>query len=285
MKGKSVSKTRFSVLMANYNNDKYVAQAIQSVLNQTFRDWELVVVDDCSTDDSVKVVSKFLGDERVRFFKNKSNIGYIGTLKRLISESRAEVLGILDSDDVLVREAIEIMDGVHGENPDCGFIYSQYEICDASLKHIGIGGCRAMVPGETNLRGNWASHFKTFKKRSYFKTGGFDEEILYAEDRDLVFKMEEVTDLLFVDKVLYKYRVLSGSQGNDPVKKQVGNVSHILAKFKAYRRRLHTDVPSLARKEMAGQLWRAARMCVKQEKWEQAGSFAFKLIRVVGGWV
>jgi len=78
------NKPKFSVLMANYNNSKYIAETIQSVLDQKFKDWELVIVDDCSTDNSIKVIKPYLKDVRIRLLKNKVNIGYIGTLKRLI---------------------------------------------------------------------------------------------------------------------------------------------------------------------------------------------------------
>jgi glycosyltransferase involved in cell wall biosynthesis len=71
------NKSKFSVLMANYNNSKYIAEAINSILNQTFKDWELVIVNDCSTDNSLNIIKPYLKDERIRLIKNKVNLCYI----------------------------------------------------------------------------------------------------------------------------------------------------------------------------------------------------------------
>ena len=277
---KPSNKPKFSVLMANYNHGKYIAEAIQSILDQTFKDWELVIVDDCSTDNSLEIIKPYLKDGRIRLLKNKVNMGYIGTLKRLIYESRAEILGILDSDDALTNDAIEVIYDAYKNNPDCGFIYSQFMVCDVNLKPMDIGCCRSITPGRTNIHGNYSSAFRTFKKKCYIKTEGFDEEIVYAEDRDLALKLEEVTKLLFVNKILYKQRILSHSQSNDPNKRQIGRISYVLAKYKAYKRRLNTDITNLTRKEMSTELFYAAALCTKQKELKKIIFFLSRAIRL-----
>ena len=276
-----LKKPKFSVLMANYNNDKYAGEAIQSVLNQTFKDWELVIVDDCSTDNSVEVIKPYLKDERIRLLKNKTNRGYISSLKRLVYESRAEILGTLDSDDVLAKNALEKMYHAHKNNQECGFIYSQYVLCDVNLNPIRVGRCKAMPPNETNLRRYYAGPFRTFKKKDYFKTGGFDEEILYAEDKDLILAMEEISNLLFVDKILYKQRLLPHSQSYDPIKNRVGTVSHVLAKYKAYKRRLNTNTQNLTQKEMVACFFYAAALCLKKGDFGRMVSILSKAVELV----
>jgi glycosyltransferase involved in cell wall biosynthesis len=270
----------FSILMANYNNAEYIAEAIQSVLEQTFRDWELVIVDDCSTDDSIKVIEPYLEDKRIRLLQNKVNRGYVGTLKRLVYESRAGLLGILDSDDVLASSALELICDAYRKNPQCGFVYSQFVFCDNELNSITNGYCESIPPGKTNLHCDCVSAFRTFRKRDYFKTEGFDEEILYAEDKDLIFKMEEVTNLLFVDKVLYKYRGLPQSQSNDLQKSYTGRISHFWAKYKAYKRRLNTGVSNLTPKEMSAQLFDAVLLCMKQKDLKKAFFILLKAIKL-----
>ncbi len=253
----------FSVLMANYNNGRYIGEAIRSVLNQTFENWELVIVDDCSTDNSVEVIEPYLKDERIRLLQNKANKGYICTLKRLVYEAQGEILGILDSDDVLTSDAIEVMYEAYKKNPQCGFIYSQFARCDSGLNFKAKGFCDSIKPGETSLRCDCVSAFRTFRKKDYFRTEGLDEEIAYAEDKDLIYKMEEVTKLLFVDKVLYKYRNLPGSQSNEPRAAQLGWLSSFLAAYKAYKRRLNTPLPNLTRKEMSDRLFEAVFLSAK----------------------
>jgi glycosyltransferase involved in cell wall biosynthesis len=277
------NEPKFSILMANYNNAEYIAEAIQSVLEQTFQDWELVIVDDCSNDDSIKVIEPYLKDERIRLLQNKVNKGYIGTLKRLVYESRAELLGILDSDDAITNDAIELMYDAYQKNPGYGFIYSQFVWCDDELNPVSKGFCDSISPGKRNLYRDCVSAFRTFRKKDYFKTEGFDESFLYAEDKDLIFKMEEVTNLLFVDKVLYRYRSLPRSQSSDLQKGQIGRISYFLAKYEAYKRRLNTDIPNLTTKEMAAQLLDAAILCMEQKKKNKAFNLLLRAIKLSPG--
>jgi len=283
LKNKEDGKPEFSVLMASYNNGRYIGKAIESVINQTFKAWELVIVDDCSTDDSVEIIKTYLSDTRIRFFRNSRNIGYIGTLRRLINESGAEILGILDSDDGLKNNALEAMYEAHVRNPHCGFIYSNFIFCDQDLNPVEKGFCTALprIPGRrTILRYDIVGPFRTFKKDAYLRTPGYDDSILYAEDKDLTLKMEEVTDLLYVDEALYLYRVLHDSQSHDPAKKSTRKSSFCLAKYKAYKRRLGTEIPNLTDKEMSDLLFHAVPHCIKARNWERARFFLSEAIRL-----
>jgi glycosyltransferase involved in cell wall biosynthesis len=271
---------KFSILMANYNNGKYITEAIQSVLNQTFKDWELVIVDDCSTDDSVAKIMPFLTDKRVRLLKNETNLGYIDTLKKLVYESVADIFGILDSDDVLIKDALSIMYEKHFEHPDCGLIYSQFIFCDEQLKLLENGFCDSIPSGETSLHYNCVSAFRTFKKKDYFKTTGFDNEILYAEDKDIILKMEEVSKLLFVDQILYYHRVLPYSQNHHPIKRKIGRISFCLAKYKAFKRRFNTDIPNLTLNEMSTELYRASSLCTKIRDFKRSIYFLSNAVRL-----
>jgi glycosyltransferase involved in cell wall biosynthesis len=98
---------KFSVLMANYNNGEYISEAIESVLNQSFPDWELIIIDDNSNDNSVEKIGKYLNDSRIRFIKNKKNVGYTTTLIKLVSKARSKIFGTLDSDDTLTPDALK----------------------------------------------------------------------------------------------------------------------------------------------------------------------------------
>ena len=64
-----------SIIMPSYNTAKYISQSIQSVIDQTYHNWELIIVDDCSTDDTDNVVRLFLNDDRIKYLKNKKNSG------------------------------------------------------------------------------------------------------------------------------------------------------------------------------------------------------------------
>jgi glycosyltransferase involved in cell wall biosynthesis len=235
-------KPAFSIIMANYNNARFIDQAIQSVLNQTFKDWELVIVDDGSTDNSVAKIKTYLHDSRIRLIEHPQNRRYTAALITGIANVRAEFFGILDSDDVLTSDAVKIMVEQHVANPDCGMIYSQFIRCDQQLISTGLGFCSEVPPGKTNLELNVVSHFKTFKLRDYLKTEGYDEDILYAEDKDISYKMEEVAKLKFVNQPLYLYRELPNSIGHAPASTAIGRQSMAKAKANAARRRAAKSV-------------------------------------------
>lgn len=279
MKGESINMTpKFSVLMANYNNGKYISEAIQSVINQSFEDWELVIVDDCSSDNSVEKIKPFLKDRRIRLLRNKKNVGFVNSLKRLINESSADIFGTFDSDDVLEENAVSIMYKEHMQNPDCGLIYSQFMYCDEALNPLRKGYCNFIPLGKTNLQCDYISHFKTFKKEFYYKTKGFNNEIRYAEDKDISFKMEEVSKVLFIDEILYYYRVLPESMSHNPAQKAFVKISFSLAKYDAFNRRLNTNIPNLSYHEMSNELFFLTSLYTKSKKYRKAICYFSKAV-------
>lgn len=200
-----------SILMANYNNAEYIAQAIQSVLDQNCPNWELIVVDDASTDQSVDVITSFVRDKRIKFHRNARNVGYGNTLRVAISHAIGSIIGILDSDDVLVGQAVKVMLDAYLAS-DAGLIYSQHRSCDGQLRRVRKGPC-GPIPVESRyldavkniLTAELVSHFKTFKRAAYDKTAGFGDWGRTV-DKDIVLKLEEVTRLKFIDRSLYLYR-------------------------------------------------------------------------------
>ncbi len=266
--------------MANYNNGMYIKEAIESVTRQTFSDWELLIIDDGSTDDSIVQIKEYLEDDRISLLKNSINRGKVTCLLDLVSRSRTEFFGILDSDDKLDEEALGIMYDAHMKHQNCGFIYSQFEFCDINMNPICSGFCRKVPKGNTNLRNIYSSAFRTFKKDFYRKTKGYNEKFIYGQDRDIVFKMEEVTNLLFVDKILYKHRILSDSSSNDPKKKLLGHLLLIKAKYDAFCRRKRTKIPNLTNIEMGIELFIAFIISLRLKKRREANEYlrlAFKL--------
>ena len=232
-----VGEPQYSVVMANYNNGRYIAEAIESVLNQTMTNWELIIVEDCSTDDSMNVISRYLHDSRIRLIKHENNRGYTAALKTGIANVISKYFGILDSDDCLLSRAVETMHIFHELHHDSGFVYSQFVACHEDLTPRRLGYCDDIPVGQTNLDANVISHFKSFRLSDYLKTEGYDEDILYAEDKDIAYKMEEVTRPIYIDHNLYLFRELPDSQGHDPRKKLIGEQSWERAKRNAIKRR------------------------------------------------
>lgn len=126
-----------SIIMPSYNTAKYIKESIQSVLAQTYPDWELIIVDDCSTDNTDEVVQPFLSDERIKYFKNEKNSGAALTRNRAMREAQGEWIAFLDSDDLWMPEKLEKMLQFMQAN-HYSFAYHQYEKIDEESKPLNI---------------------------------------------------------------------------------------------------------------------------------------------------
>ena len=248
---KATEKTHFSILMANYNNAAYIEESIKSVLNQSCPYWELIIVDDKSSDDSIEVINHFLDNDRIKLVKHKENAGYGATLQTAITASNNGLFCILDSDDVLHKLALETIAKAYDDYPKFGFIYSTMWRCNHALKNCEIDKYIRAIDVK---KGNWLinppiSHFKTFKKEIYLKTKGFERFQKKAVDKDIFYKLSEVTDFKFINTPLYYYREHSRgiSQGKNKLNAKFYN--H-MARYNAYQRRLNTNLPNFEYNEL-----------------------------------
>lgn len=196
------------VLIANYNNAKYLRGALRSVYAQTCPDWEVVICDDCSTDDSEIVYAEYANDSRIHILRNPQNMGVAYTRKRMIEETHGELMCFLDPDDELTPNALEDHIRVHTENPDVSIIFSRRYLCDRNLK-IQAESRVLMIPeGETYFshKDFREEHLVSFKKSFYNKTAGMNPMYRLAEDTYMNVMMEEVGKVYCLDKICYKYR-------------------------------------------------------------------------------
>ena len=112
-----------SIIMPSWNTGRFIAESIQSVLNQTYQDWELLIVDDCSTDNTDEIVAGF-NDKRIRYFKNEKNSGAAITRNRAIREARGEWIAFLDSDDLWSPEKLAKQLNFMNEH---GYVFSYHD--------------------------------------------------------------------------------------------------------------------------------------------------------------
>ena len=246
----------FSILMANFNNANYIETAIDSVLKQTYTNWELIIVDDCSGDESIKVIKPYLRDKRIKLIQLKMNLGYGGSLKTATDNASNQILAILDADDKLHGTALEIMLKTYQDSSDCGFVYSTMWRCDAQLKNCRIvDWIGPSIPKKTNIFNIRISHFKTFLKDAYLKTPGFNPNQKKAVDKDIIFKLEEITELKYVDIPLYYYRWHGGGISQEKSNYET-EFYHYLAKRKAYHRRKNSTIPNFTQKQIQFEYYR-----------------------------
>jgi glycosyltransferase involved in cell wall biosynthesis len=196
-----------SILIANFNNCKYLSEAIDSVLKQTYQNFEIIVIDDGSTDDSRLILDTFSHDERIKIEYLAKNFGQGYVKRRLIEMSSGDILGYLDSDDALTTDALESMVEAHKMNLNASLIYSQNYVCDENLRIKFINEQTQEVEN-SYLEGKEYSvfHFATFKRKALNKINLWNFEDKRAMDQDLYYKLEEVGSLTFIKKPLYFYR-------------------------------------------------------------------------------
>jgi teichuronic acid biosynthesis glycosyltransferase TuaG len=125
-----------SIIMPSWNTGRFIAESIQSVIDQTYKKWELLIVDDCSTDNTDEVVSSFK-DYRIKYFKNEKNLGAALTRNRALREAQGEWIAFLDSDDLWTPEKLEKMITFMKEN-NCSFAYHEYVKIDEESKPLNI---------------------------------------------------------------------------------------------------------------------------------------------------
>ena len=126
-----------SIIMPSYNTGTFIKQTIESVLAQSYATWELIIVDDCSPDNTDEVVKPFLSDQRIKYLKNEKNSGAAVSRNRALREAKGKWVAFLDSDDLWKPEKLEKQIGFMERN-GYSFSYTNYSEIDESGKPNGV---------------------------------------------------------------------------------------------------------------------------------------------------
>ena len=126
-----------SIIMPSYNTANYIAESIQSVLAQSYKDWELIIVDDCSTDNTDEVVKPYLLDERIKYLKNEKNSGAAVSRNKALREAKGKWIAFLDSDDLWMQDKLKKQISFMEKN-DYHFSYTNYAEIDTEDNRNGI---------------------------------------------------------------------------------------------------------------------------------------------------
>lgn len=120
---------KISVIMPSYNKGEYIKLSIESILNQSMKDFELIIIDDCSSDDSIDIISSF-SDKRIRFFKNEKNIGMAATRNKGVRLARGSYVALLDADDISSVYRLQHEADFLDDNPEIGIVYGECQEID-----------------------------------------------------------------------------------------------------------------------------------------------------------
>lgn len=236
-----ISGPAFSICIPNYNYERFVGLAIRSVLEQSYTDFEVVVVDNCSTDKSWETIQAIAAvDRRVRAYRNVYNIGFGPNLDRAVSYAQNEFIVVFSSDDLMKPTALEEYAKVIrklGPSAEQVIICSEIDVIDGTGLVIGAVGKARFIPAETEKDVEvsriladpkvtafaGASVFKQaferlispcaftttcYSRRVYNSVGGFSSIHPTGPDAHLVFKaLSRGTSVVFVEEQLFSYRM------------------------------------------------------------------------------
>lgn len=202
-----------SIIMPSYNTAKFISETIESVSAQTYPNLELIIVDDCSTDDTDAVVRPYLVDDRIRYIKNEKNSGAAVSRNRALREAKGKWVAFLDSDDLWFPEKLEKQIEFMEKN-NYHFSYTNYIEIDEESK---TNGKRVTGPKKITKHGMYNYCWMGCLTVMYdAETVGLIQiaDIKKNNDYAMWLKTCKKADCYLLDEVLAKYRKRSGSISN-----------------------------------------------------------------------
>lgn len=204
------SHPAISVLMPVYNAERYVAEAVESILGQTFGDFEFLITDDGSTDRSLKILKHYAAkDARIRLI-SRPNTGYVKALNEMLTEAKGEFIARMDADDMALPDRLAHQVEFLRTNPEvvcvggfqdwideAGRVLFHYQDAtqDSEIQQRLLAGCTAINHPSAMIR-----------RGALIQIGGYDESLCPAEDLDLWLKLGEIGKLANLDRIVLRYR-------------------------------------------------------------------------------
>jgi glycosyltransferase involved in cell wall biosynthesis len=209
-----IKMPKVSITITTYNREKYLEQAIASILAQTYKDLEVILFDDGSSDRSVEIAEQYaLQDSRIKLVASP----HIGRIPALIAASAlvtGEYACVVDSDDWISLNAIADTAAVLDSRPEIGMAYTNCMLVDSLGSIIGCRKQNQIPYSRDRLLTDFIPfHLRMYRQSLFEQVGGYDSTLEYAEDYDLSLKLSEITEAAFVPTASYYYRQHSQTQG------------------------------------------------------------------------
>ena len=251
----AISTPNISVIMPTFNREKYVAQAIKSIIAQTYKDFEFIIIDDGSTDNSSAIIEEYaVQDNRIKYIK-QSNQGPANARNTAIKHSRGQYIALMDDDDISVEDRLEkqikFLEG-HPQFGACICFYTKINTNRDTIGHITVQN-NILQQGTNFLKYTFTPTFilgpSSMVKTSVMrKCGGYRTSPNIIEDLDFTFRFQEQFSAGVVGEYLYKYTDPMSSFGNSITTKNPAHYIKILvATFinNWYRRNKQQDLLEL----------------------------------------
>lgn len=236
-----------SILMTSYNYEKYIKEAVESVLAQSFHDWELIIVDDASVDSSVQIISVTAdSDRRVRTVVNDKNMGLEASLEKALKYSSGKWIAILESDDIWTPDYLEEKIKVILSNPDAGVVFNDVEVIgEDNGTDVIVNTNRRFLQRkkyprnmfwDLNLRNRIMTFSSVMIRRDLFDNVNWNTPSDRLLDWWLYIQLAYSNKFYYIDKKLTKWRIHSDSYIN---RKSQANciLTNVLALIEVFRRK------------------------------------------------
>lgn len=206
---KNANKPKVSILLPVYNAEKYLSDCLKSLLNQTFHDFEIIAINDASTDASLSILYKYSEiDSRIKIYSNKSNLKLAATLNRGIQLSSSPLIARMDADDIALPNRLEYQYNFMLSNP-------KVAICGTNIKVLGTNQIWKMPISNSSIRASLVFNSPIlhptviYRKHIICKYSGYNENIIYAEDYELWHRLSKDSKIVFanIDIPLIYYRL------------------------------------------------------------------------------
>lgn len=211
--------------MSVYNGEEFLRDSILSVLEQTYADFEFIIINDCSTDGTIKILAEFQKtDSRIKILNNTENLGLTKSLNKAILESSGEYLARLDAGDISLLDRLEKQVAFLDQNPEVGLLGSFMDIINTSGKIIKK--VKYPIDNETLkkvlIQYNPFVHSSImFRREVAARVGFYDENFKYAQDYNFYFKLFSYTQFANIPDFLVQYRHMPKSITSTKNKQQM----------------------------------------------------------------
>lgn len=221
-----------SIIIPNYNHGRYLSDAVQSVLNQAYRNFEVIVIDDGSTDNSREVAAQF--GNQIRYIWQE-NQGLSAARNTGIRATTGDLIGLLDADDIYEPHFLSTLVFSLQANPTADGIYCGYRFVDDQNKPLPQIESRS-IPSEQLHKALVGGNFLVpesmlVRRHCYEAVGPFDESLRACEDWDIWLKITEQFNIIGTRQVLTRHRILPGSMSSDPIRMLTNRLTVIRQHF------------------------------------------------------
>lgn len=218
-----------SIITVFYNEVSYLTSAIESVITQTYPNWELILWDDGSTDESANLAKLYAEKHSQIHLYQSPNQGQYCCLKQAHSIAQGKYIGWLDADDLLAPTALARTVTFLEKNPDYGMVYTDYQVIDAKNR-IKKMGSRCQIPYSPKrlLVDFMTFHFRLIRKTVLEQAGDVKPHLKMAGDYDLCLRLSEITKIHHLKEVLYFYRVHSSQKSQQQRFAQIKSAEYVI---------------------------------------------------------